>query len=709
MSHPVIIDNYDSFTYNIRDVLGSLGHVATVVRNDEVTIEQLAALRPTHLILGPGPGSPDYPADVGISFDVIDYATREGIPLLGICLGQQIIAKHLGGRIVRAPEVMHGKASIVSLPHPQLPHPDLFSGCGSSVTVMRYHSLICERATRHADLIPTGTTAFGDAQLDMAFQHATLPVYAVQFHPESFFTEHGTRMLGNFMAVPSPISSSAPATDTASAGTKLPEAIERMLAGVMAARRPSVVREFQSDLPPEAVYERFDGDPHCFCFESLDPENKPYRVGGDTGRYSYFGRAPLFTVSARNDSLFIDDVQIDIGSVSPLDALDAMQRRLAGITGEVAPGQLLRCGLVGFFAYEAMQYREPSAFPGSTPDDEKTFAFGYFDDVLLYDRARGMYLYCSCGRDRFDEFCAILSAPNSPSAAPVIRQMFAGMSQDDFENGVRTIIESEINAGNSQQVILSRRKSYRIDGSLAPVYREYRRLFPSPNMHALRMGDMESVGSFAELMMRADGNQVTTIQLAGTRRRAGDAVADAALFAELKSHPKECAEHRMLIDLARNDLGRSCVPGSVTVRDNELMVRRDAGPVMHIATTVRGTLDPHLSPVYAHANLSPMGTVSGSPKIRACQIVHAAEAGKPRGMYAGSFGFFDASGNAEFVIGLRNVFRTGKQLHVQAGAGVVRDSDPQGEYAETENKMKAALSAIEPFIATAKIPASSRS
>lgn len=154
----------------------------------------------------------------------------------------------------------------------------------------------------------------------------------------------------------------------------------------------------------------------------------------------------------------------------------------------------------------------------------------------------------------------------------------------------------------------------------------------------------------------------------------------------------------MLIDQARNDVGRSSELGTVRVEEHEMMYRKDAGPVMHIATTIRGRLAAGLSPMQAHAYIAPMGTVSGAPKLRAAQIIHAQERGAARGLYAGSIGFYDLSGNAEFVIGLRNIVRRGNILTVQAGAGIVHDSIPAKEFEETEHKLRAPEKILEPFL-----------
>jgi len=671
----IIIDNYDSFTHNIYQELGKLGYASDVYRNDEISADDLNAINPSHIILGPGPGTPDNPEDIGVSFKAIDFASKNNRALLGICLGQQIMAKHGGGKIMTAPEIMHGKTSRIHLRYPEVRYPSIFEGIfdkedlendkcikkildaepKSLIEVMRYHSLMCESKSLPPHLIPTAFSIYKDTirkiKVIMAVQHQTLPQYGVQFHPESHFTEHGQLMFQNFANLLGGVPSKKTVvrvgiTENAKQKPILPDVLEILVKQIETEPRSLEFAEFPCSLAPDKVYERLhEASDESYFFESLDRKDNSGTYSSDENRYdleahrySYLGHKPRFVLSGRNEKLFLNGLEIELNGSSPLSVLENMYDRLLSKQINSAPeDQLLTGGFVGFMSYEGMQYLEPKMFRGRTPDDQATFCYGYFDDGLVYDRHKNSYRYYTRGRYRLRELHDLTQHTNKAAETPSITQVENGLSRDEFIECVRRIIQSEICTGNAQQVVLSRKKKFRIQGSMVPLYQRYRELYPSSNMHAIRMGDMESIGSFPELMMRMHNGSLQTIQLAGTRRRAFNILKDADIFDDLKSDPKEIAEHRMLVDQARNDVGRSAILGGVTVTG--LMVRRDAGPVMHLASHIIGEIPSHVSPIKAHSNIFPMGTVSGSPKIRAAQIIHNYEDGATRGLYAGSFGF----------------------------------------------------------------------
>jgi anthranilate synthase component 1 len=267
----------------------------------------------------------------------------------------------------------------------------------------------------------------------------------------------------------------------------------------------------------------------------------------------------------------------------------------------------------------------------------------------------------------------------------------ASVDEEEFEASVDRARE-HILAGDIFQVVLSRRLSVPArDGGLA-VYRRLRVTNPSPYMFFLRMPDgLELAGSSPEPLVRVEGRRVMTRPIAGTRRRGADAGEDAALEAELLADPKERAEHAMLVDLARNDLGRVCRAGSV--RPTELMEVERFSRVMHIVSTVEGDLRDGLTPLDALAATFPAGTVTGAPKRRAMEII-AAEEPTPRGPYAGAVGYLTFAGDLDVCITIRTAILQRGRVHVQAGAGIVYDSDPERELRETEAKASALMPAV---------------
>jgi anthranilate synthase component 1 len=443
-------------------------------------------------------------------------------------------------------------------------------------------------------------------------------------------------------------------------------------------------------LPVDEVYARLSArKSDYYCFESLPDSGNDDEVH----RFTYIGAQPLFIVSACNDKTYVDGEEIDTHGASPLSVLnDLIKRVRIEASGDVPEGQHFSGGFVGCFTYEATQYGEP-AFMGRTEEGNKTFALGYFPDGLVYDRMMKRYYYYTRGPDRramFRDILRFAAVVDDPS----IKLEDPGVLREEFEEKVRRILEW-ILAGDVFQVVLSRRETYDFSGSEVPLYRRLRRECPSHNMHAISIGGLKSMGSFPEFTLRVTGDHAFTYPIAGTRIRTGDEAVDAVTWTELINDEKERAEHIMLVDLGRSDIGRVSEFG--TVRLAEIMGRRDAGNVMHIASQVSGKLRDTVAPLDALMSIAPMGTVSGAPKVEAMKKIYVLEPG-PRGLYAGCVGYVDAGGNQSFVANLRSLIQYRSHLIIQAGAGIVADSVPRQEYDETEGKMGVPRRVIEPYL-----------
>lgn len=701
----LIIDNYDSFTHNIREALAKLGIDAVIRRNDEISIDQIRAMNPDYIIISPGPGTPEHPEDIGVTDEAIDYAIAEDRPLLGVCLGHQALAHHFGGRIVRAETAMHGKTSrIHAVPMGEDAKSNaIFDGVSDGTEVMRYHSLVADRKTFPDELVVTASTEDG---VIMGLQHGKHDLYGVQFHPESFKTPEGPNMLENFLRVRADVYAALSKKGISEESMEhpevpLPDALRECIDHTDI--QPFTVCEFPCELAPEEVYARLHGaSDHAYCFESLRSDG-----GERAGVYSYFGADPAFVLSARNEMFLLNGKEVVIGDEgNPLyvfnAAIETMRRTSKNLPVNtdriIDSDQHLSGGFVGYMSFEAMRYLEPKAVPESarTPDGEHTFSYGYFEDGLIFDSTTGKYQYYTRGRDRFDHFREILARESGEQGDPKITKIGDAIAQEEFEANVRSVQEHILD-GDTFQTVISRREQYGIDGSMVPLYARLRQVCPSGNMHAIKMGDAESIGSFPELTLSIDGEVATTFQVAGTIARTFDAERDAALFDELRNDPKERAEHIMLVDLARNDLARGCKPGTQRLDALDVMQRLDAGPVMHMASRVTGDIN-GMSPLMTLAGVIPMGTTSGAPKDRSVQIMYAQERGQPRGLYGGTFGGIDLRGNVEAVVGLRSIMRIGKTISVQAGAGVVKDSIPAKEFEETEQKMGVPRKTLQPFL-----------
>jgi anthranilate synthase component 1 len=297
---------------------------------------------------------------------------------------------------------------------------------------------------------------------------------------------------------------------------------------------------------------------------------------------------------------------------------------------------------------------------------------------------------------RLDRLVHRLRHGGAPYPEPLGR---TGVDEADFASGftregfVAAVEKSKeyIRAGDVFQVVLSQRLSVPFDARPVDVYRALRALNPSPYMYFLDLGEMQVVGSSPEILVRLQGDEVTVRPIAGTRPRGDTPEADAAMEAELLADPKERAEHLMLIDLGRNDVGRVAMPG--TVRIGEQFVVERYSHVMHIVSEVTGTLSPGQSYADVLRATFPAGTVSGAPKVRAMEIIDELEPVK-RGIYAGAIGYLSWAGNMDTAIAIRTAVIKDYMVHVQAGGGIVADSIPQTEWEETMNKARALLRAV---------------
>ena len=467
--------------------------------------------------------------------------------------------------------------------------------------------------------------------------------------------------------------------------------------------RIPVVREVLSDLDtPLSVYLKLADAPHTYLFESVE--------GGERfGRYSIIGLPVRRVVTFHGHRLEIRDqgqlveareVEDPFAEVEALRAAYSVPRLpdLPGFTG----------GLVGWFGFECIGYIEPRLATGDKPDELGTpdILLMLSEEVAVFDNLKGrLYLIVHAdprepgawerAQARLDALTAKLRQPGS-YPAPITRDVLdeshfvSGFTHDGFIAAVEQSKEY-IRAGDIVQVVLSQRLSVPFNARPVDVYRALRALNPSPYMYFLDVGDVQVVGSSPEILVRLEQGEVTVRPIAGTRPRGKTHDEDLALEGELLADPKERAEHLMLIDLGRNDTGRVSEAGTVQVGEQFVIERYSH--VMHIVSEVTGRLLPGLSYADVLRATFPAGTVSGAPKIRALEVIRELEPIK-RNVYAGSIGYIGWHGDADTAIAIRTAVIKDGRLHVQAGAGIVYDSDPEKEWDETMNKGRALFRAV---------------
>ena len=472
--------------------------------------------------------------------------------------------------------------------------------------------------------------------------------------------------------------------------------------------RIPLIREIPADLdtPLSAFLKVVDG-PYAYLFESVQ--------GGEKwGRYSIIGLPARERIEIRGQRIqrFVDGVlQEACESSDPLAWVSEFRQRF-----RVAPTDGLADrfsgGLVGYFGYDIVRYIEPRLArtpPLPDPLDLPEIQLLAADEILLFDNLRGTLRLLlqidprrsdayAAGRERLTELEERLRGPLpardsvAPRGAAVQEEEFqASFSRASYMAAVERIREY-IAAGDVMQVVPSQRLSIPFAAPPLDLYRALRRINPSPYLFYVDLGRTQLVGSSPEILVRVEEEEVTVRPIAGTRPRGKTPAEDLALEEELLADPKERAEHLMLIDLARNDVGRIAATGSVCLTDSFAIERYSH--VMHIVSQVTGRLRPGFDAMDALRATFPAGTVSGAPKIRAMEIIRELEP-VARGVYAGAVGYWGWNGNMDTCIAIRTAVVQDGQLHIQAGGGIVADSQPAAEWEETLNKRRAMFRAVD--------------
>ena len=451
---------------------------------------------------------------------------------------------------------------------------------------------------------------------------------------------------------------------------------------------------------PLTVFQKLAADQPGFLLESVE--------GGERwARWSFVGWDPAFILTARDGKCEITGSDVELPEGDPLEVLEELHRQFA--LPEMPGFPPLYSGMVGYLGYDCVRYVEH--LPNRPPDDRglPEMLWHFLGGLAAIDRfsqtitlMRNIYV----GEDPATDYreavdlltrdAARLAAPHQYELQPAVPELpptppfVSTFTRPEYEAAV-VRARDYVWAGDVFQVLPSQRLTVPFSGDSFDIYRALRLINPSPYLFYVRSPEVEIVGSSPELMTRVRDGKVHSRPIAGTRPRGATPAEDAALAEELLADPKERAEHVMLVDLARNDVGRVCEFGTVQV--DELMVIERYSHVMHIVSAVSGTLRADVGPVDALRATFPHGTVSGAPKVRAMEIIDELEP-VARGPYAGAVGYIDFSGAMDTAICLRTVIVADGSAWVQAGGGVVADSRPGFEYEETMNKAAAPLAAI---------------
>lgn len=433
-----------------------------------------------------------------------------------------------------------------------------------------------------------------------------------------------------------------------------------------------ILKDLKTSLSPLELYRRVaPSSSDSFLLQSADGPRK-------LARFSMIGLDPHSRVVLDGGRCTIRD-----GTTSSEPSLAAAVRVLLGRHKPLHPEYRYLGGLVGYFSYEYASALEriPRREP---PEGFHDAELGLYLDGVVFDHAEQRVFYFSHGEDRSGQIESRAAKPAPEVARADARDVRRVPDERTFLNNVEAA-KHHIREGDIFQAVLSKKIKAGYSGDLLDVYAQLVKLNPSPYMYCLRSGDRWIVGGSPEMLVRVQNGVVETFPIAGTRPMTGTPTDDDRLAAELLADDKERAEHAMLVDLARNDVGRVADFSSVRLRENMRVERYSH--VQHLVSLVEGRLRRDLDGMDAFNALFPAGTVSGAPKVRAMEIIHDLEP-EARGPYAGAVGYLSFNGAVDSAITLRSLYANGPRVTVQAGAGIVADSVPEREWMETEHKAK---------------------
>lgn len=723
----LLVDNYDSFTHNIAQLFATISDHAPLVLPNDTSLPArrtrreavLALLAPFHaVILSPGPGHPDNERDFGLCRDILEYSD---LPVLGICLGMQGICSHSGGEIVQADRQMHGRISMI-----YHSGKGLFRNIPDGFEAVRYHSLVA--GSVGADLRITARTARTEI---MAVEHVNRPLFGVQFHPESISSEFGSRLARNFLDLAGDYHLDHPELRFRYPGNVLLPTEPSGRSPVRTAR-PCLPGAQESPLKLychplsvwrscEIVFREFSGDDPWVQWldsSSLVPGYSGFSVLGLPGgpmRHILRSRAGsgetcLVTPGTTGAEPFSARFQASIFEAIR-DNLEQFRKYGFEDSGFPAPSFGFKGGYIGALSYEmaaecALQGAIGSADPG--PDAVPDSLFCFVDRFLLCDHhERKQWLICLDRPDRaadVQDWFAKTEARLMPlwqepwfeglPPAPEITSIKANISSEQY---ARDIIRAQdfIRAGESYEICLTNGFSASFTpGSISDfsLYQRLRQINPAPCSALLRFDNISILSSSPERFLSIDrSGNIEARPIKGTISLGHNEEERKINRKYLEANEKDRAENLMITDLLRNDLGKICRTGSVTV---PVLFGIETYATLHqMVSTIRGILKPEISAAEAVQACFPCGSISGAPKRRTMEIIDSLEK-RNRGFYTGSLGYFSIDGAADLNVAIRTLEMRGAEIHFGSGGAITALSDPQEEIAELRLKNRALLTAL---------------
>jgi para-aminobenzoate synthetase len=704
----LLIDNYDSYTYNVFHLLAAVsGEEPIVVHNDMVSWRALSRWNFDAIVLSPGPGRPERWHDFGVCSDVLRFSET---PVLGVCLGHQGLGHVLDGIVRGAPTVMHGRLSRVK--HNAK---DLFAGIPQNFSVVRYHSLAVAGPLGDEGRV----TAWTEDGVVMGIEHSKRPLWGVQFHPESIATEHGRRLIANFYKLALRHRDKPPHLRSVD-GRRPPGPRRKPRRRRREPPARLLARSLAGEPDTEALFAQlFGGADHAFWLDSADA---PTRLA----QRSYLG-----TSAGPDRCILRYDVATGMTSTERAGArkiergsiFHILDRELYNRSLEppAKPAGGLLGGFVGYIGYECKaDCGSPNVHRSDLPDATLMLA----NRVLAVDHvAHRTDLFAVCREGEEEEAEAeswleqaeaavreLLAQPpperaaQPPAGAPAPEQPLGGAPLPEQpvvfrcgrgrEQYLADIArcQAELAAGESYEVCLTDQISTTASPDPFELYRVLRRVNPAPFAAYLKLGDTAVVSSSPERFLSIDRDRrIQARPIKGTISRSPDPALDGELRGELLSDEKTYAEHLMIVDLLRNDLGRVCEIDSVRVP--ELMVVEPYATVHQMISNVTGQLERQRTPGECVRACFPGGSMTGAPKLRTMEIIDDVER-QARGVYSGALGYFGLDGVVDLSIVIRTIVLRPGLTTIGAGGAIVMQSDPEEEFAEILLKARAPMAAI---------------
>jgi para-aminobenzoate synthetase len=684
----LIVDNYDSFTFNLYQLAAeTFGTLPVVVPNDH-DFSNIAAQAFDAVIISPGPGSPVNDTDFGISKNVI----REmNVPVLGVCLGHQGICHLMGGSVVHAPIPMHGRED-------RIYHTGtgLFENVPNPFVAVRYHSLVVPEPLPEC-LIRTAWTADG---LLMGIAHKTRPLWGVQFHPESICSTFGQQIMANFRRLAEEFHSTSRGDLAASGPVGSSLKIPAATSSTPMLERHMFVRRSPARQTAEQIFERaFNQEPYAFWLDSSltrEPDARFSFLGG----YSA-GKVECIRYHAHNRRLSIRHG--DLEELGTEDLFPYLKRRLTAtrVTGADVPFNF-DGGFVGYFGYELKAVCGAQAAHRSQHPDFLALLATQF--VAIDHFANEMYLVfigestaeveALAWFDQIEMAIAVpaAAAPSEARSRADIIQFAPVHSESQYLDNINHVMHA-IGDGETYEVCLTNQITANTSVDAFEYYKKLRQLNPAPYASFLKFPELSVACSSPERFLKIDRDATVEAKpIKGTSRRGLNQDEDDLLRRSLAEEEKSRSENLMIVDLLRNDLGRVCEVGSIHVP--KLMHVETYATVHQLVTTIRGKLANCFSSADCLEAAFPGGSMTGAPKIRTMEIIDELE-GRARGIYSGSIGFLSFNGCADLNIVIRTAVFSKNAVTIGVGGAIVALSDPYEEWMETLLKAKALLATFE--------------